>query len=178
MIRGHGNQFRKNASLSDSKKQMVLIRLTRQCRCRERHIIPDKAQSPRYMCLPLPSILSPRNQQLVIQYVQFHPYLAKKEDFSASILSSKYRRHGQYGQHRRHCNRGETGRAGKPGTRGNSGGAASWLPQVAKAPVLPYANEAFGVYQPLIGWRSQLQHERIATAIPNRVMAAARALRP
>jgi hypothetical protein len=34
--------------------------------------------------------------------------------------------------------------------------------------VLPYASELFGVYQPLIGWRSKLQHERISSAITSR----------
>jgi len=37
---------------------------------------------------------------------------------------------------------------------------------------LPYASEPFGVYQPLIGWRSQLQHERLSSAIASRVLEA------
>ena len=41
-----------------------------------------------------------------------------------------------------------------------------------KPHVLPYASEPFGVYQPLIGWRSQLQHERISSAIASRVLEA------
>jgi hypothetical protein len=35
----------------------------------------------------------------------------------------------------------------------------------------------FGVYQPLIGWRSQLHHERLSNAIASRVMSAGLALR-
>jgi hypothetical protein len=47
----------------------------------------------------------------------------------------------------------------------------------AKAePVLPYASEPFGVYQPLIGWRSALGKDRVAKAIANRVMNASRAI--
>lgn len=41
-------------------------------------------------------------------------------------------------------------------------------------PILPYANEPFGVYQPLIGWRSNLSHERLAKAVTNRVLSASR----
>jgi hypothetical protein len=38
--------------------------------------------------------------------------------------------------------------------------------------ILPYASEPFGVYQPLIGWRSQLHYERLSSATANRVLAA------
>jgi hypothetical protein len=41
-------------------------------------------------------------------------------------------------------------------------------------PNLPYASEPFGVYQPLIGWRSELGHERLARAVTHRVMKASR----
>ncbi|PVH70220.1 carbohydrate-binding module family 12 protein [Cadophora sp. DSE1049] len=39
--------------------------------------------------------------------------------------------------------------------------------------VLPYASELFGVYQPLIGWRSQLSHETLGLAVTRRVKQAA-----
>ena len=39
--------------------------------------------------------------------------------------------------------------------------------------VLPYASEPFGVYQPLIGWRGALQHDRIADATARRFVRAA-----
>ncbi|OCK91452.1 carbohydrate-binding module family 12 protein [Cenococcum geophilum 1.58] len=42
-----------------------------------------------------------------------------------------------------------------------------------KPAVLPYASELFGVYQPLIGWRSQLSHETLAKAVSRRVKQAA-----
>ncbi len=38
--------------------------------------------------------------------------------------------------------------------------------------VLPYASEPSGVYQPLFGWHSQLNHERLSFAIANRVSSA------
>jgi hypothetical protein len=38
---------------------------------------------------------------------------------------------------------------------------------------LPYASEQFGVYQPLIGWRSALSHQRLADAAANRFNRAA-----
>ncbi len=44
----------------------------------------------------------------------------------------------------------------------------------ASQPNLPYAIEPFGVYQPLIGWRSELGHERLAKAVTIRVMNASR----
>jgi len=45
---------------------------------------------------------------------------------------------------------------------------------IARQPILPYASEPFGVYQPLIGWRSELGHERLAKAVTTRVMKASR----
>ena len=42
--------------------------------------------------------------------------------------------------------------------------------------VLPYASELFGVYQPLIGWKSTLSNERMNVALANRTLAAAKAL--
>ncbi len=55
------------------------------------------------------------------------------------------------------------------------GPAASTMP-TAQVPqrILPYASEAFGVYQPLIGWRSALTNERLADATANRFRAAVR----
>jgi hypothetical protein len=41
-------------------------------------------------------------------------------------------------------------------------------------PILPYASEPFGVYQALLGWRSNLSYERIAAATAHRFAAAAR----
>ncbi|WP_067652195.1 LysM peptidoglycan-binding domain-containing protein [Nocardia harenae] len=38
--------------------------------------------------------------------------------------------------------------------------------------VLPYASEPFGVYQPLIGWRSNLQQERVRSGLTNRFAQA------
>ncbi|TCL67305.1 LysM peptidoglycan-binding domain-containing protein [Rhizobium sp. BK251] len=38
--------------------------------------------------------------------------------------------------------------------------------------ILPYAIEPFGVYQPLIGWRSNLQLERVRSGIANRFQQA------
>jgi hypothetical protein len=43
-----------------------------------------------------------------------------------------------------------------------------------KAEILPYASEPFGVYQPLIGWRSSITQERVARAVSRRVMTTAR----
>ena len=53
------------------------------------------------------------------------------------------------------------------------GPAASTMP-TAQVPqrILPYASEAFGVYQPLIGWRSTLTNKRLADATANRFRAA------
>ena len=47
-------------------------------------------------------------------------------------------------------------------------------PKGSTQPILPCASEQFGVYQPLIGWRSQLQHERLSDAIASRVLEASR----
>lgn len=38
--------------------------------------------------------------------------------------------------------------------------------------ILPYSSELFGVYQPLIGWRSALSHSRLADATAQRFVAA------
>jgi hypothetical protein len=43
---------------------------------------------------------------------------------------------------------------------------------------LPYASEPFGVYQPLIGWRSALQHEHLAEATSSRFRQATRMVDP
>lgn len=40
---------------------------------------------------------------------------------------------------------------------------------------LPYASEPFGVYQPLIGWKSTLSSERLGNALANRAVAQANA---
>jgi hypothetical protein len=56
--------------------------------------------------------------------------------------------------------------------RGPASGVAR--PQPALQPILPYASEPFGVYQALLGWRSNLSLERIAAATANRFTAAAR----
>jgi hypothetical protein len=40
--------------------------------------------------------------------------------------------------------------------------------------ILPYASEPFGVYQALLGWRSNLSYDRIASAVANRFAAATR----
>ncbi|GAA2359326.1 hypothetical protein [Dactylosporangium salmoneum] len=44
--------------------------------------------------------------------------------------------------------------------------------------VLPYASELFGVYQPLVGWRSTLQHEHLADATNSRFRQAAKLVDP
>ncbi|MER7274039.1 hypothetical protein ABT369_06275 [Dactylosporangium sp. NPDC000244] len=64
--------------------------------------------------------------------------------------------------------------------------AAAPAPQPAGEPagaepnkgVLPYASELFGVYQPLVGWRSTLQHEHLAEATSSRFRQAARLVDP
>ncbi|MEE6136879.1 LysM peptidoglycan-binding domain-containing protein [Mycobacterium sp. 050128] len=43
--------------------------------------------------------------------------------------------------------------------------------------ILPYASEPFGVYQPLIGWRSQLHQERVAEGMAVRLTRAANLIR-
>jgi hypothetical protein len=44
--------------------------------------------------------------------------------------------------------------------------------------VLPYASEMFGVYQPLVGWRSALQHEHLAEATASRFRQAVKLVDP
>jgi hypothetical protein len=79
---------------------------------------------------------------------------------------------------------------GSYGSGGNSGGGDGAGEQPGKGGskpttkpsgvegkgVLPYASELFGVYQPLIGWKSTLSSERLGLAIANRTIAAAKAL--
>lgn len=45
-------------------------------------------------------------------------------------------------------------------------------PSAAPVGTMPYASEPFGVYQPLIGWRSNLQQERVRNGLSNRFAAA------
>ncbi|KAK4223057.1 carbohydrate-binding module family 12 protein [Podospora fimiseda] len=45
-------------------------------------------------------------------------------------------------------------------------------PPTTTLPALPYASELFGVYQPLIGWKSQLSHEILSKAVGVRVQRA------
>lgn len=48
-------------------------------------------------------------------------------------------------------------------------------PAATAAPItgiMPYASEPFGVYQPLIGWRSNLQQERVRSGLANRFALA------
>jgi len=45
---------------------------------------------------------------------------------------------------------------------------------IVKPGILPYASELFGVYQPLLGWRSALAQSRLSDATANRFRAAAR----
>ncbi|MEV6362947.1 LysM peptidoglycan-binding domain-containing protein [Nocardia asteroides] len=46
-------------------------------------------------------------------------------------------------------------------------------PPPSPAPgIMPYASEPFGVYQPLIGWRSKLQQERVRSGLANRFSQA------
>jgi hypothetical protein len=47
---------------------------------------------------------------------------------------------------------------------------------VAPQPILPYASEPFGVYQPLIGWKSRLHRDRMAEAITSRVQEVRRSI--
>ncbi|ALJ21609.1 LysM peptidoglycan-binding domain-containing protein [Microbacterium sp. No. 7] len=47
------------------------------------------------------------------------------------------------------------------------------VPGVRPNGVMPYASEPFGVYQPLIGWRSNLQAERVHAGMANRFRQAA-----
>ena len=64
----------------------------------------------------------------------------------------------------------------KPGTPSPANSSSDGLVGLkARAKhVLPYASEPFGVYQALLGWRSNLSHERIAAATANRFLAATR----
>jgi hypothetical protein len=65
------------------------------------------------------------------------------------------------------------------GPQGNSSACSDSVPgkpPAASQPILPYASEPFGVYQPLIGWRSQLHHERLAVAVTARVNLATTAI--
>jgi hypothetical protein len=52
--------------------------------------------------------------------------------------------------------------------------AAQGSPAVVKTGTLPYASELFGVYQPLLGWRSALAQSRLSDAAANRFAAATR----
>ncbi|GAB16796.1 hypothetical protein GOEFS_014_00380 [Gordonia effusa NBRC 100432] len=47
-------------------------------------------------------------------------------------------------------------------------------PQQLPNGIMPYASEPFGVYQPLIGWRSKLQGERVRAGMANRFAQAVR----
>jgi hypothetical protein len=47
---------------------------------------------------------------------------------------------------------------------------------VVKPGILPYASELFGVYQPLLGWRSALAQSRLSDATAHRVATATRLL--
>ncbi|MFW0792125.1 LysM peptidoglycan-binding domain-containing protein [Gordonia sp. CPCC 205333] len=47
-------------------------------------------------------------------------------------------------------------------------------PQSLPNGIMPYASEPFGVYQPLIGWRSKLQGERVHMGMANRFAQAVR----
>lgn len=47
-------------------------------------------------------------------------------------------------------------------------------PPVLPKGIMPYASEPFGVYQPLIGWRSKLQGERVHAGMANRFAQAVR----
>jgi LysM repeat protein len=45
-------------------------------------------------------------------------------------------------------------------------------PPINPTGIMPYASEPFGVYQPLIGWRSNLQQERVRSGMANRFAQA------
>ena len=45
-------------------------------------------------------------------------------------------------------------------------------PPINPTGIMPYASEPFGVYQPLIGWRSNLQQERVRSGLANRFAQA------
>ena len=60
-----------------------------------------------------------------------------------------------------------------PASQGNSASGLADLIAQSKH-VLPYASEPFGVYQTLLGWRSNLTHERISEATAYRFAAATR----
>ena len=61
------------------------------------------------------------------------------------------------------------------GPKGSDGPTTG--PGVAPHALLPYASEPFGVYQPLIGWRSTLQQERVAQGLAIRFDRAANHIR-
>lgn len=46
------------------------------------------------------------------------------------------------------------------------------IPPMRLNGIMPYASEPFGVYQPLIGWRSNLQRERVHVGLANRFAQA------
>jgi hypothetical protein len=76
---------------------------------------------------------------------------------------------------------GSGGSAGEQPNKGSGGGGGggkspSTPNKVEGKGVLPYASELFGVYQPLIGWKSTLSKERLGIALANRTLAAAKAL--
>ncbi|KAI9846359.1 MAG: hypothetical protein M1837_004212 [Sclerophora amabilis] len=82
-------------------------------------------------------------------------------------------------RHRKDSSQGGKGSRPEKESQGSYLGNSNDSPGKTSAkdqPILPYASEPFGVYQPLIGWRSQLQHERLATAVTDRVKLATTAI--